>query len=57
MEVMLRWRCFCKPISESCQFCKGSGHIDRWLPAYMLGYLKDKTYLILGRRNIQAAVA
>jgi hypothetical protein len=57
MEVMLRWKCFCKPISESCRFCKGSGHVDRWLPAYMLGYLKDKTYLILARRNIEAAVA
>jgi hypothetical protein len=52
IEVLVRWRCFCNKPRESCQFCRGSGHIDRWMPAELLMYVKNRTYLILARRDV-----
>jgi len=57
MEVLVRWKCFCQPPRESCHFCQGNGHIDRWMPTDFLVYLRDRTYLILGRRRGEARVA
>ena len=57
MEVLVRWKCFCQPPRESCHFCQGNGHIDRWMPTDFLVYLRDRTYLILGRRLGEARVA
>jgi hypothetical protein len=54
IEVLVRWSCFCKTPWESCSFCLGSGHIDRWMPADLLKYVKNRTYLILARRNLEA---
>jgi hypothetical protein len=54
LEVLVRWNCFCNTPWESCKFCRGSGHIDRWMPADLLKYVKDRTYLILARRNVDA---
>ena len=51
MEVLVRWKCFC--ITESCHYCLGSGHIDRWMPADLLKYVKNRTYLIVARRNVE----
>jgi hypothetical protein len=56
-EVQVQWNCFCKALTESCQFCRGCGHIDQWMPADMLGYLKDRTYLVRGRRDVQPSPA
>ena len=53
LEVLLRWKCFCTTPRESCQFCRGSGHIDRWIPADLLKYVKNRTYLILARRDTE----
>jgi hypothetical protein len=39
---------------ESCRFCQGRGHIDRWMPADLLAYIKDRTYVILARRKVEA---
>ena len=50
-EFLVQWNCFCKPSSDACQFCRGSSHIERWMPARLLTYFKDTSYLILGRRN------
>ncbi len=55
MEVLARWKCFCMPPRESCRFCQGSGHIDRWMPADLLAYIKDKTYVIIARRKVNEA--
>ena len=52
MEVLVRWNCFCSTPWESCQYCQGSGHIDRWMPADLLKYVENRTYLILARRNV-----
>jgi hypothetical protein len=54
-EFLVQWDCFCKPCSDSCRFCRGSSHIERWMPARLLTYFNDKSYLILGRRNIAAS--
>jgi hypothetical protein len=54
-ECLVQWNCFCKPSSDSCRFCRGSSHIERWMPARLLTYFKDKSYLILGRRNAEAS--
>ena len=54
MEILVRWNCFCKTPWEPCSFCRGSGHIDRWMPADLLKYVKNRTYLILARRNVEA---
>ena len=54
MEVLVRWRCFCSTPWESCRYCEGSGVIDRWMPADLLKYVKNRTYLILARRNVDA---
>jgi hypothetical protein len=56
-EVHVQWSCFCKSPLESCQFCRGCGYVDQWLPANMLTYLKERTYQILGHRNVQATPA
>jgi hypothetical protein len=53
MEVLVRWKCFCMTPWESCQFCRGSGHIDRWMPADLLKYVKNRTYLVLARRDVE----
>jgi hypothetical protein len=53
-EFLVQWNCFCKPSSDACQFCRGSSHIERWMPARLLTYFKDTSYLILGRRNLEA---
>ena len=53
MEVLVRWKCICMTPQESCQFCGGSGHIDRWTPADLLKYVKNRTYLILARREVE----
>jgi len=53
MEVRVRWKCFCNTLRESCQFCRGSGHIDRWIPAELLKFVKNRTYLILARRDVK----
>jgi hypothetical protein len=52
-EVQVQWNCFCKALTESCRFCRGCGHINQWMPAHMLGYLKDRTFLVRGRRVVQ----
>ncbi len=54
-EFLVQWNCFCKPSSDSCLFCRGSSHIERWMPARLLTYFKDTSYLILGRRNVEAS--
>ena len=54
LELLVRWKCFCMTPWESCRYCQGSGHIDRWMPADLLKYVKDRTYLILARRNVEA---
>jgi len=56
-EVHVQWNCFCKSPLESCQFCRGCGYVDQWLPANMLTYLKERTYHIRGHRNVQATPA
>jgi hypothetical protein len=56
-EFLVQWNCFCKPSSDACQFCRGSSHIERWMPARLLTYFKDTSYLILGRRNVEASQA
>ena len=53
IEVLVRWKCFCTTPWESCRYCRGSGHIDRWMPADLLKYVKDRTYLILARRDVE----
>ena len=53
MEVRVRWRCFCSTLRESCQFCRGTGHIDRWIPVGLLKHVKNRTYLILARRDVE----
>jgi hypothetical protein len=53
VEVLVRWKCFCHASGESCRFCQGGGHIDRWMPADLLKYVQDRTYLILARRNVE----
>jgi hypothetical protein len=53
MEVRVRWKCFCTTGRESCQFCRGSGHIDRWIPVGLLKHVKNRTYLILARRDVE----
>jgi hypothetical protein len=53
MEVRVRWKCFCTTRRESCQFCRGSGHIDRWIPVGLLKHVKNRTYLILARRDVE----
>ena len=53
MEVLVRWKCFCITPWKSCDFCRGSGHIDRWMPADWLKYVKNRTYLILARRDVE----
>ena len=53
-EVLVQWKCFCQPPIESCRFCRGSGHIERWMPARLVGYFNDTTYMILGRRDVDA---
>jgi hypothetical protein len=53
-EFLVQWNCFCKPSSDACQFCRGSSHIEHWMPARLLTYFKDTSYLILGRRNVEA---
>ena len=53
-EFLVQWNCFCKPSSDSCRFCRGSNQIERWMPARLLTYFKDKSYLILRRRNVEA---
>jgi len=54
MEVLVRWECFCSTPWETCRFCGGSGHIDRWLPVDLVRYAKNRTYLILARRKVEA---
>lgn len=56
-EIQVQWSCYCKALTESCRFCRGCGHIDQWMPANMLGYLKDRTYLVRGRRDVQPSPA
>jgi len=51
IEVLVRWKCFCVTPKESCQFCQATGHIDRWMPADLLKYVKNRTYLVLARRE------
>ena len=53
LEVLLRWKCFCITPRESCDFCRGSGHIDRWIPVGLLKFVKNRTYLILARRDVK----
>jgi hypothetical protein len=53
MEVLVRWKCFCATHRESCQFCQGSSHIDRWMPADLVKFVKNRTYLILARRDVE----
>ena len=54
-EFLVQWNCFCKPSSsDACQFCRGSSHIERWMPARLLTYFKDTSYLVLSRRNVGA---
>jgi hypothetical protein len=53
MEVLVRWKCFCIAPLESCSFCRDSGHIDRWTPADLLKYVKNRTYLVLARRDAE----
>ena len=53
MEVLVRWKCFCMTPWEPCRFCQGLGHIDRWMPADLLAYVKEKTYVILARRRVK----
>jgi hypothetical protein len=56
-EFLVQWNCFCKPSSDSCPFCRGSSHIESWMPARLLTYFKDKSYQILGHRNVEASQA
>ena len=56
-EAHVQWSCFCNSTLESCQFCRGCGYLDQWLPATMLTYLNERTYRILGRRHAQATPA
>ena len=56
-EVLVQWNCFCQPPLESCQYCRGSGHIERWMPARLVSYLSDTTYTILNRRAVNARPA
>ena len=51
-EVLVHWKCFCDPLSKSCRFCRGSGHIERWMPAKFLTYLKGSSFLIVARRKV-----
>ena len=53
-EVLVQWNCFCQPPIESCRFCRGSGHIERWMPTRLVTYLSDTTYMILDRREVSA---
>lgn len=53
VEVQVRWKCFCNTPWESCRYCRSSGYIDRWMPADLLKYVQDRTYLILARRNVE----
>jgi len=53
MEVRVRWKCFCNTHQESCQFCRGTSHIDRWIPVGLLKHVKNRTYLILARRDVE----
>ena len=52
MEVLVHWKCFCEPLSASCRFCRGKGHIEHWMPAKFLTYLKGNSFLIVARRKI-----
>ena len=56
-EFLVQWNCFCKPSSDACQFCRGSSHIERWMPARLLTYFKDTSYMVLGRRKVEARQA
>ena len=53
LEVLVRWTCFCITPRESCDFCRGSGHIDRWIPVGLLKFVKNRTYLILAHRDVE----
>jgi hypothetical protein len=53
LEVLVRWKCFCITPWVLCQFCRATGHIDRWMPADLLKYVKNRTYLIMARRNAE----
>ncbi|HEY3197031.1 MAG TPA: hypothetical protein VGJ57_03365 [Nitrospirales bacterium] len=50
-EILVQWNCFCHAPNEACRYCRGSGHIKRWMPARLVGYLKDTTYMIVARRD------
>jgi hypothetical protein len=52
MEVLIHWNCFCGPPAESCSFCRGSGHLERWMPAKLLAYLKGGSFSIVARRKV-----
>jgi hypothetical protein len=56
-EVHVQWNCFCESPLESCRFCSGCGYLEQWLPVSMLTHLNERTYQILGRRNVQATPA
>jgi hypothetical protein len=56
-EFLVQWNCFCKPSSDACPFCRGSSHIERWMPARLLTYFKDTSYMVLGRRKVEAGQA
>jgi hypothetical protein len=51
-EVLVHWKCFCRPPAESCSFCRGSGHLERWMPAKLLAYLKGGSFSIVARRKV-----
>jgi hypothetical protein len=54
MEVLVHWRCFCKAPTESCSFCRGRGHLERWMPAKLLAYLKGGSFSIVARRKVRS---
>jgi hypothetical protein len=53
MEVLVHWRCFCEPLSASCRFCRGKGHIEHWMPARFMTYLQGNSFLIVARRKVR----
>jgi hypothetical protein len=51
MEILLRWVCPCRPLLESCPYCKGIAYFERWVPLDLVRYMTGgKSYVIVDRR-------